>query len=85
MKNLEDALKEIHPTLTIYRLYKDLGGSIGANSLYKIANDPEINMKLSTASLIFDVTKNKYGRGLRPWDYLISVQDWTDYKKTFKN
>ena len=84
MKNLEDALKEIDPRLTIYRLYKDLGGSIGANSLYKIARDPEINMKISTVGLIFDVTKNKYGRGLRPWDYL-NVQDWSDYKVRFKN
>ena len=69
MKNLADALKEIHPKLNIYKLYNELRGSVTVNTLYLINNDPEKDIRLSTASLIFDITKNKYGRGLAPWDY----------------
>ena len=83
MKNLEQCLKDIDRRMTIYKLYKMLDGSITQASLYAINRDPEINIRLSTASLIFDVTKNKLGRGLRPWDYLMNVQDWSKYEKTF--
>lgn len=85
MKTLQENLFELHPKLTIHRLWKELGGSITERSLYNIVNNPETNIRMSTASLIFDITKNKYGRGLCPWDYLQNVQDWSKFKKTFKN
>jgi hypothetical protein len=84
MKNLEEALRELHPKLTIYKLHRELGKSIALNSLYLISRDPETNIKLSTANLIFEITKERYGRGLCPWDYL-NVLDWRKNEKRFKN
>lgn len=83
MKPLQECLFEIDRKLTIHRLWKELKGAITEKSLYTIQNDPSTNIRMSTASLIFDITKNKFGRGLRPWEYLMNIQDWSKNEVKF--
>ena len=83
MKNLEDCLRELNRDFTVYKLWKLLNNSISLGQLYAINNDPELNVRVSTIGMIFDVTKELYGRGIAPWEYL-HVQDWSKQEKKFK-
>jgi len=72
VKNLENAIfVKYNKHIKLSAIAKISG--LTQQTLYEVNKNPNYNLTIRSIEAIYKATKLKYGKGLRPWDYLKCV------------